>query len=75
MVLTGKARPFCEALKDEGLLCKETHENVIRFAPAAGHHEGRDRLGGGEDREGRSVGIKDSGSGSGFTACLAILDS
>ena len=29
----GGARRFCEALKDEGLLCKETHENVIRFAP------------------------------------------
>ncbi len=28
-----KARPYCEALKNEGLLCKETHENVIRFAP------------------------------------------
>lgn len=27
------ARPFCEMLKEEGLLCKETHENVIRFAP------------------------------------------
>jgi ornithine--oxo-acid transaminase len=27
------ARPHCEALKKEGLLCKETHENVIRFAP------------------------------------------
>ncbi|MFB6467563.1 ornithine--oxo-acid transaminase [Cytobacillus sp. Hz8] len=27
------ARVYCEALKDEGLLCKETHENVIRFAP------------------------------------------
>ena len=27
------ARKYCEALKDEGLLCKETHENVIRFAP------------------------------------------
>lgn len=27
------ARPYCEALQDEGLLCKETHENVIRFAP------------------------------------------
>ncbi len=33
MVLNTKARPFCEALKAEGLLCKETHENVIRFAP------------------------------------------
>ena len=27
------ARPFCEKLKEEGLLCKETHETVIRFAP------------------------------------------
>jgi len=27
------ARPYCERLKDEGILCKETHENVIRFAP------------------------------------------
>jgi ornithine--oxo-acid transaminase len=27
------ARRFCEALMTEGLLCKETHENVIRFAP------------------------------------------
>ncbi len=32
----GGARRFCEALKDEGLLCKETHENVIRFAPPLG---------------------------------------
>ncbi len=29
----GGARRFCEALMEEGLLCKETHENVIRFAP------------------------------------------
>jgi ornithine--oxo-acid transaminase len=29
----GGARRFCEALKDVGLLCKETHEQVIRFAP------------------------------------------
>ena len=27
------ARRFAEALKEEGLLCKETHENVLRFAP------------------------------------------
>lgn len=26
-------RKFCEALKEEGVLCKETHENTIRFAP------------------------------------------
>lgn len=31
--LTESARPYCEALKAKGLLCKETHENVIRFAP------------------------------------------
>ncbi len=29
----GGARRFAEALKREGLLCKETHETVIRFAP------------------------------------------
>lgn len=29
----GGARRFCEALKERGLLCKETHDNVIRFAP------------------------------------------
>ncbi|WP_017185453.1 ornithine--oxo-acid transaminase [Alkalibacillus haloalkaliphilus] len=27
------ARKYCEQLKERGLLCKETHENVIRFAP------------------------------------------
>ncbi len=27
------ARRFCEALKERGILCKETHETVIRFAP------------------------------------------
>lgn len=31
--LTVKARPYCERLKDEGLLCKETHDMVVRFAP------------------------------------------
>ncbi|MFA5830443.1 MAG: ornithine--oxo-acid transaminase [Candidatus Paceibacterota bacterium] len=31
--LNTKARPFCEALMKEGLLCKETHDMVIRFAP------------------------------------------
>jgi ornithine--oxo-acid transaminase len=29
----GGARRFCEALKEEGILAKETHDNVIRFAP------------------------------------------
>ncbi len=27
------ARRFCESLQDRGILCKETHVNVIRFAP------------------------------------------
>lgn len=31
--LHDSARPFCEALKEKGLLCKETHDAVIRFAP------------------------------------------
>ncbi|MGD6804330.1 ornithine--oxo-acid transaminase [Rossellomorea vietnamensis] len=31
--LTEPARGYCEKLKEEGLLCKETHETVIRFAP------------------------------------------
>lgn len=29
----GGARAYCERLKEEGLLCKETHDDVIRFAP------------------------------------------
>jgi ornithine--oxo-acid transaminase len=29
----GGARRFCEALKESGLLCKETHDTVIRLAP------------------------------------------
>ena len=29
----GGARRFCQALKELGILCKETHEHVIRFAP------------------------------------------
>ena len=31
--LHGPARPYCEALKEEGILCKETHDRVIRIAP------------------------------------------
>lgn len=30
---SGPARPFCEALQQRGILAKETHEQVIRFAP------------------------------------------
>ena len=29
----GGARRFCEALMEKGILCKETHKHVIRFAP------------------------------------------
>ncbi len=31
--LLGPARPYCERLKDLGVLCKETHDHVIRIAP------------------------------------------
>jgi ornithine--oxo-acid transaminase len=31
--LLGPARPYCERLKDLGVLCKETHDYVIRLAP------------------------------------------
>lgn len=30
---SGTARPFCERLKDLGILAKETHRQVVRFAP------------------------------------------
>ena len=29
----GGARRFCEAMQERGILAKETHDNVIRFAP------------------------------------------
>jgi len=29
----GGARQYCEKLKEKGLLCKETHNHIIRFAP------------------------------------------
>jgi len=29
----GGARPYCERLMSLGVLCKETHDNVIRFTP------------------------------------------
>ena len=31
--LHSAARPYCEALKEEGILCKETHDKVLRIAP------------------------------------------
>lgn len=31
--LVGPARPYCERLQQLGLLCKETHDHVIRIAP------------------------------------------
>ncbi len=33
MQLDGPARPVCEALMARGLLCKDTHGTVVRFAP------------------------------------------
>lgn len=30
---SGVARPFCKALMERGILAKETHEQVVRFAP------------------------------------------
>ena len=30
---SGPARPFCEKLMEKGMLCKETHQSVIRFEP------------------------------------------
>jgi ornithine--oxo-acid transaminase len=29
----GGARKYCYALRDRGMLCKDTHENTIRLAP------------------------------------------
>lgn len=31
--LRTRARPYCEALARAGVLCKETHDTVLRFAP------------------------------------------
>jgi ornithine--oxo-acid transaminase len=31
--LTSLARPYCDELRDAGILCKDTHQNVVRFAP------------------------------------------
>jgi len=31
--LHSPARPYCEELKEQGILCKETHDRVIRIAP------------------------------------------
>jgi ornithine--oxo-acid transaminase len=29
----GGARPYCERLMAQGILCKDTHDHTIRFAP------------------------------------------
>ncbi len=31
--LNSLARPYCDALRDQGILCKDTHQTVVRFAP------------------------------------------
>lgn len=33
LVLKEKARKYCVKLMEEGILCKDTHENIIRIAP------------------------------------------
>jgi ornithine--oxo-acid transaminase len=38
-----QARLYCEALEGQGILCKETHERVIRIAPPLGNHARGDR--------------------------------
>ena len=30
---SGPARPFCDALMNRGILCNDTHQQVIRIAP------------------------------------------
>lgn len=48
----GGARAYCERLMSLGLLCKETHENIIRFTPPIDHKERADRLGDGANNHG-----------------------
>ena len=31
--MSDEARPYCDALRDAGILCKDTHGTVVRFAP------------------------------------------
>jgi ornithine--oxo-acid transaminase len=31
--MTSLARPYCDELRDAGILCKDTHGTVVRFAP------------------------------------------
>jgi ornithine--oxo-acid transaminase len=31
--MTSLARPYCDELRDAGILCKDTHKTVVRFAP------------------------------------------
>jgi len=31
--MTSLARPYCDALRDAGILCKDTHGTIVRFAP------------------------------------------
>jgi ornithine--oxo-acid transaminase len=38
-----QARLYCEALKEQGILCKETHERVIRAPPLVITREEIDR--------------------------------
>ncbi len=31
--MSSLARPYCDALRDAGILCKDTHGTIVRFAP------------------------------------------
>ena len=48
----GGARKYCYALKDRGLLAKDTHGHTIRIAPPLVVTQGPDRLGAGAVRRG-----------------------
>ena len=39
--LNTEARKYCEALKEEGVLCKETHDHILRIAPPLVIQRGR----------------------------------
>ena len=47
--LTIAARPVCEALQRRGVLCKETHDTVIRLAPPFDHQPRGPGVGAGPD--------------------------
>ena len=55
----GGARRYCDALRQRGVLCKETHEHIIRVSSTAGDHRRPSGLGARTIRRGLDA----SGSG------------